>query len=134
MTENTSTSTITLTDTATALIKADVAAFTKDKKRYADYVVEMEVTAETVADHVAMFREAFKAASKKNAGDKIAIKAYATKVRNGLNYWVGKALTDDTEDQPVNYLTADGFAALAEMDDLDAVKAIHAEIERRAKK
>lgn len=89
------TPTITLTDAAAALIKADVAAFKKDRKRYADYVAEMEVTAETVADHVALFRQAYKAALPKAHADEI--RAYATKVRNGINYWVGKALTDDSE-------------------------------------
>lgn len=94
------TPTITLTDTAAALIKADVAAFKKDRKRYSDYVAEMEVSAETVADHVALFREAYKAALPKASKDEI--KAYATKVRNGLNYWVGKALT--AEDAEPDYL------------------------------
>lgn len=87
---------ITLTDAAAALIKADVNAFKKDRKRYADYVAEMEVTAETVAAHVALFRDAYRAALPKAHGDEV--KAYATKVRNGLNYWVGRADTVETPD------------------------------------
>lgn len=79
---------IVLTELAASLIKSDVAAFKRDGKRYADYVVEMEVTPETVAAHVAMFRDAFKKSNPRADGDEI--KAYATKVRNGLNRWAGK--------------------------------------------
>lgn len=85
-----------LTDAAAAIIKADVAAFKKDRKRYADYVAEMEVTAEDVATHVAIFREAYKASLPKGGDSADAIRAYATKVRNGLNYWVGKAVSSET--------------------------------------
>lgn len=85
---------ITLTDTAAAIVKSDIGAFTRDGKRYADYVAEMSVTTETVAAHVAMFREAFKAAKPKASGDDV--KAYATKVRNGLNRHVVKATPDET--------------------------------------
>lgn len=123
---------IVLTDAAAALVKSDVTAFNKDRKRYSDYVAEMNVTADTVAAHVAIFRDAFKGASKKNADDKAAIKAYATKVRNGLNYWVGKADTDE-DDKPVNYLTTDGLAALADLDPEALAVAIAAEVERRQK-
>lgn len=80
------TSTLTLTDAATALIKSDVRAFKSDGKRYAAYVTEMSVTADTVAAHVALFRDEFKAMTKGATPDQI--KAYATKVRNGLNYHV----------------------------------------------
>jgi hypothetical protein len=79
---------ITLSDKAVRLIKSDVTAFKSDGKRYAEYVTEMNVTRDTVAEHVALFRDAFKAATKNASGDQI--KAYATKVRNGLNYHCDK--------------------------------------------
>lgn len=74
---------IILTESATKIIASDVRSFRADTKRYAEYVAEMKVTADTVKDHVAAFRDAFKAANPKATGDEI--KAYATKVRNGLN-------------------------------------------------
>lgn len=80
---------IILTDAATALIKSDVSAFKRDRTRYSKYVAEMNVTADTVADHVAIFRNTYKSMHPKASGDEI--KAYATKVRNGLNYWVKKS-------------------------------------------
>lgn len=80
---------ITLTDTAAALVKADVSAFKRDGKRYADYIAEMGVTLETVSDHVAIFRSEFKRLNPK--ADGAQVKAYATKVRNGLNYNLGKS-------------------------------------------
>lgn len=89
MSENT----ITLTETAKDLIRKDVNTFRTDKVRYAAYVAEMSVTPETVAAHVAEFRNAFKAKFPKAGGDEV--KAYATKVRNGLNYQVGKATTSN---------------------------------------
>lgn len=85
MSENT----ITLTPAAEKIVASDVRAFKADKKRYADYIAEMGVKTETVAEHVAMFRNAYKAATKNATGDEV--KAYATKVRNGLNYHLGKA-------------------------------------------
>lgn len=75
--------TIVLTAAAQTIVKADVAAFKRDVKRYADYCTEMQVTVETVAEHVAAFRDAYKAANPKADGE--MVKAYATKVRNGLN-------------------------------------------------
>ena len=81
MTENT----ITLTDEARRIIKADIRAFKADRVRYAAYVAE--------------FRNAFKAANKSATGDDI--KAYATKVRNGLNYQLGKA---EKVEKDVDYL------------------------------
>lgn len=124
---------ITLTDAAAALIKADVAAFKKDRKRYSDYVAEMEVSAEDVADHVALFREAYKAALPKASKDEI--KAYATKVRNGLNYWVGKALTDEDADDVTNLLTADGLKTITDglITPDEILKTLMLEVARRAK-
>lgn len=98
---------ITLTDNAVKIVKADVAAFKRDGKRYADYIAEMNVTLDTVADHVAMFRNAYKAANKNATGDEI--KAYATKVRNGLNHNLGKKSSKGgTSDK---YVTAEGLKA-----------------------
>lgn len=116
---------ITLTDAAAALIKADVSAFKKDRKRYADYVAEMEVTAETVAAHVALFREAYKTSLPKAHGDEV--KAYATKVRNGLNYWVGKKVTDETETDYLALVLKAAEKALENGIDRDT---LHAHIER----
>lgn len=124
--------TLVLSDAAVALIKADVAAFKRDGKRYSDYVAEMNVTADTVAVHVALFRDAYKAACPKADGAKV--KAYATKVRNGLKYHVAKDETPDTDDQPVNYLTTQGMEALADLDPEALAAAIHAEVERRTSK
>lgn len=80
---------ITLTESAAAIVKADVAAFERDTTRYAAYVADMDVTAETLAMHVAIFRNAYRSAKPKADGAKV--KAYATKVRNGLNYHVAKS-------------------------------------------
>lgn len=79
----------TLTESANKIIASDVRAFRADGKRYAAYIAEMGVTTETVAEHVAAFRNAFRAAYKSAESDEV--KAYATKVRNGLNYHLGKA-------------------------------------------
>lgn len=103
MTENNTT--IVLTDAAAALVKADIAAFKRDTRRYLDYVAEMNVTAETVADHVAVFRAAYRDTVKNADGD--AVKAYATKVRNGLNYHVKKNAEAEGE-TAINMLTRDG--------------------------
>lgn len=102
---------ITLTAAATDLIKADVSSFKADGKRYAAYVAEMNVTLDTVADHVAMFRTAFKSArgNKDVTGD--GVKAYATKVRNGLNRQLGKS-TEKAESTAL--ITALGAAATLE--------------------
>lgn len=97
--------TLNLTDEARSIIKADVNAFLRDNKRYADYVVEMEVTPDTLPDHVAAFRDAFKAARPK--ADAPEVKAYATKVRNGLRYWVGKGAS--TRTVSTKYVTALGL-------------------------
>lgn len=102
-----------LTPAAAAIVKKDVAAFKADGKRYAQYIVEMGVTVDDVADHVAAFRDAYKAATPKATGD--MVKAYATKVRNGLNYNLGKK----AEKNPtVALITALG--AKAELDDVIA--------------
>lgn len=93
--------TIVLTPAASAIVKADVSAFKRDGKRYSDYVAEMSVTAENLPEHVAAFRDAFKAASPKATGDQI--KAYATKVRNGLKYNLPKV---DRETVERDYLAA----------------------------
>lgn len=74
---------IILTPAAQSLVASDVRAFKTEGKRYATYITEMGVTTETVAEHVAVFRDAFKAANPK--ADGAQVKAYATKVRNGLN-------------------------------------------------
>lgn len=140
MTNNTAAQTsaapIALTELAGKLIAQDVSAFKRDRKRYSDYVAEMEVLAEDVATHVALFRDAYRAAFPKAPGDEV--KAYATKVRNGLNYWVGKADTTDTDDKPVNLLTTDGLAQVTALIDAEKgadvdkiVAAIYAEVERR---
>lgn len=131
MTTQTDNLTPVLTDAALLIIQADARAFKKDRKRYADYVSEMEVATEDVAYHVGLFRTEYKALYPKATADEI--KAYATKVRNGLNYWTGKALTEDDESAPVNLLTAQGMAALADLDTEAQHAAITAEIERRAK-
>lgn len=100
---------ITLSDAAAALVKADVAAFKRDGKRYADYIREAGVTVDTVAAHVAIFRDAYKVACPK--ADGAAVKAYATKVRNGLNYNLGKAATKTV---PTALITSLGAAASLE--------------------
>lgn len=87
--------TIVLTPAAVKIVKSDVTAFKTDGKRYASYIAEMDVTLDTVADHVAAFRDAFKASNPKADGD--TVKAYATKVRNGLNRTLGKSSGDKTE-------------------------------------
>lgn len=113
---------------AAKIIVADVRAFKADGKRYAQYVTEAQVTLDTVAAHVAVFREAFKSANPKADGD--AVKAYATKVRNGLNRQLGKATERSVREHWL--LTTDGLAALSDMDADDMLKAITAEMENRA--
>lgn len=101
---------IQITDAAAALIKADVSAFKRDGKRYGAYVAEMAVTSATVADHVALFRDAFRASFPKSSpADPATVKAYATKVRNGLNYWIAKAAPADesAEDESAEGSTGD---------------------------
>lgn len=89
----TNTTTVTFTPAAAAMVKEEVSSFKRDNRRHANYVAEMAdtatpVTAETVAAHVAAFRDAYKAANKNASGDDV--KAFATKVRNGLNRVIGK--------------------------------------------
>lgn len=84
---------LTISETATRIIASDVRAFKADKTRYSSYVAECEITSrEEVAAHVALFRDAYRTAYPKADGDEV--KAYATKVRNGLNYWVGKGAAE----------------------------------------
>lgn len=97
---------INLTPAAIRIVKSDVTAFKTDGKRYAAYVAEMNVTLDTVADHVAAFRDAFKASNKNATGDDV--KAYATKVRNGLNRTLGKS-TNKTE--PTALVTSLGVSS-----------------------
>lgn len=105
---------LSLTPAAVALIKADVRAFSRDVKRYADYCREMNVTREAVAEHVAAFRDAYRTANPKADGD--AVKAYATKVRNGLNRNVVGDDGDGGEagEVVVNLLTRAGLKASLE--------------------
>lgn len=114
MSEN---NTIVLSDAAARLVKSDVTAFKSDGKRYAAYIAEMGVTLDTVAAHVAIFREAFKASTKSATPEQV--KAYATKVRNGLNYNLGKT---STKSEPTALLTGLGVAADLE----DVIAAWHA--------
>lgn len=79
---------IILTPAASRIIRADIGAYTRDGSRYASYVSEMNVTLDTVAAHVALFRDAYKKSHPQ--ADGAAVKGYATKVRNGLNYALGK--------------------------------------------
>ena len=99
---------INLTPAAIQIVKADVSSFKADRVRYAAYVAEMSVTTDTVADHVAIFRDAFKAARGNKDVDGATVKAYATKVRNGLNYQLGK---DATKNEPTALITALGAKA-----------------------
>lgn len=129
---------ISLTDTAAAIITADVAAFKADGKRYAAYVADMSVTAETVALHVDMFRTAFKATKSTRYESRVIdgetvryvftdaeyaakVAAYATKVRNGLNYQVGKA---SPKTESTKYATA---LALKDQDRAAAIAKFTAE-------
>jgi hypothetical protein len=123
MTENT----ITLSDTATKIVRADVRAFKADGKRYADYIAEMNVTLDTVAEHVALFRSEFKAMTKSATPEQV--KAYATKVRNGLNYNLGKQ--SGTADAPVYLLTAQGVKSASDLSDEDLIAAVRAEAAAR---
>lgn len=119
---------INLTDAAQTIITADVRAFKRDGKRYFDYVTEMSVTVENLPEHVAAFRDAFKAMCP-NA-DGAAIKAYATKVRNGLRYHLAVDVdeTEETEEEKVqNLLTKAGIAASLE----DVMAAWHAAADQR---
>lgn len=126
MTDNT----ITLTPAALVIVKADVAAFNRDRLRYGKYVAEMKVTADTVAAHVALFRDAYKAANPK--ADGALVKAYATKVRNGLNTNLGKTAESEAAGTK-NLLTSDGVKALAGKTEKEIVAAILAEITARTK-
>lgn len=121
---------INLTDKAASIVKADVSSFKSDKVRYADYAAEMGVTLETVAAHVAIFREAFKSSRGNKNVSADEVKAYATKVRNGLNRTLGKSTT--VADRQHYYLTTEGVATLSAMDHEDMLTAILAEIENRS--
>ena len=113
MTKNTNTApTIVLTDAAAALILTDVRAGRAAGIRYGKYVAEMGVTLDTLPAHVAEFRNAYKAEFPKDSGDRV--KAYATKVRNGLRYHLTTEDSDETEETPKNLLTAAGIAATLE--------------------
>lgn len=92
------TATVTLTADALVIVKSDCRAFKADGKRYASYVELMDVTTETVPEHVAAFRDTYRTMYPKASGDEV--KAYATKVRNGLKYWTGKATTSDDDADP----------------------------------
>lgn len=88
---NTTAAPIVLTPAALALVK-DASANGRKDGRIADaYVVEMGVTVETVAEHVAIFRDHFRDSFPKTAPANPAdVKAYATLWRNRLNRVVGK--------------------------------------------
>lgn len=73
---------VNVTPAALVIIRADVTAHGKGESRYARYVRIAAVTHETRNDHVAAFRNEFKAQNPDATGDQV--KAYATLVRNGL--------------------------------------------------
>lgn len=129
--------TITLSAAALALVKSDVTGELGAGKRYATYVAEANVTAETKSAHVAIFRDAYrkssaaalKRAEKAYAADETPenkaafivaetlaseanVKAYATKVRNGLGYWIDGAAKKKST--PTALLTTLGKAATRE--------------------
>lgn len=125
-----------ITEAARKIIAADVTAHTKAMLRHAEYVRETGIGLDEVADHVALFRDAYrgwatdnleaaeatlteatakhdekatkastKAVEKAKAAHAEAIekasgpavKAYATKVRNGLNRALNKPKKDAKE-------------------------------------
>lgn len=72
--------------------KSTLAERAEAKIDYGSYVKDMGVTNDTLPEHVKVFREAFKAAHNKATGSEI--KAYATKVRNGLAYHLPEKATN----------------------------------------
>lgn len=104
---------ITFTPAAALIVKEEISSFKRDGKRHVNYVAEMNVTVETVADHVAAFREAYKAANKNATGDEV--KAFATKIRNGLNRVLDK---QSEKSEPTALVTTLG--AKSSLDDVIA--------------
>lgn len=73
-----------VTDSVARCWTTALAERNESKVDYGTYVKDMAVTNDSLPAHVKVFREAFKAAHKRATGSEI--KAYATKVRNGLSY------------------------------------------------
>lgn len=99
-----------ISQVARDIIIADVRADKREVMRHAAYCRETGLALADVAAHVALFREEYKRLNKNADGD--AVKAYATKVRNGLNRALGK--TSGEAKEATALITSLGVASTLE--------------------
>lgn len=98
--------TITLTDSARAVV---VHATKGERIIYSNYVAEHGVTLDTVSDHVASLTDLAVSLKMLDADDKADVKRFKNRVRNGLNYTLGKdSSKSGTSDK---FVTAEGLKA-----------------------
>lgn len=120
--------TISLTNSARAVVTH---ATRGERIVYSTYIADHDVTLDTVGEHVQSLAALAVKMHAIPADDKVALKNFKNKVRNGLNTHLGKVVPSKSDDDNTNLLTAEGMAALAELDAEAQHAAIAAEIERR---
>jgi len=102
--------TINLSDSARAVVRLATSA---DKVVYSAYIAEHNVTVDTVGEHVASLADLAVSLYSAKTGlgvdpaDKVALKNFKNKVRNGLNTNLGKVVP--SKGQSGKYVTAEGL-------------------------
>lgn len=97
---------INLEDSARAVVKLE----SRGKKIiYSRYIADHGVTLETVSEHVQSLAALAIELDEIDPNDKAALKAFKTRVRNGLNTNLGKTVPSKTPSG--KYITAEGLKA-----------------------
>lgn len=98
--------TLSLSDAAKAVVRFETDG---DKIVYSNYIEAHGVTLDTVGEHVAALADLAVEMKRIDPTDKAEIKRFKNKVRNGLNYRLGKVSEKSgTSDK---YVTAEGLKA-----------------------
>ena len=97
---------IALSDSAKAVVTLETRGA---KIVYANYVTENGVTLDNVGDHVAALADLAVEMKALDADDKVDVKRFKNRVRNGLNYALGKESGSGGKSD--KYITAEGLKA-----------------------
>lgn len=100
------TTTITLTDSARAVVILNTKA---DRIVYSAYITEHGVTLDTVSEHVQALAALAVDMRAVDGEDKMAVKCFKNRVRNGLNRNLGKEAGESKKSD--KFVTAEGLKA-----------------------
>lgn len=100
---------ISLSNSARAIVRLHTDG---EKIVYSAYISDHGVTLDTVSDHVASLRDLAVTMNRIDAADKVALKRFSDKVRNGLNTHLGKVVPSKADSTAL--LTSLGKAATKE--------------------